>query len=75
MTRNKKIDVIVQNHEKFITFSFGYFQFKDSFSLLSVSPGKLVKLNKYEGNYKSKGSENSSKYAKPNSYREAGLSI
>ena len=47
LNENKKIDVIVQNSEKFITFSFGYFQFKDSLSFLSASLDKLVKLNKY----------------------------
>ena len=42
-----KISVIAQNSEKFITFSFDKLQFKDSFSFLSSSLEKLVKLNKY----------------------------
>ena len=49
---NKKIEVIIQNSEKFITFSFGSLQFKDSFSFLSASLDKLVKLNKYENDIK-----------------------
>ena len=47
LNENKKIDVIIQNSEKFITFSFGSLQFKDSFSFVSASLDKLVKLNKY----------------------------
>ena len=45
---NKRIDVIAQNSEKFITFSFGSLQFKDSMAFLSASLDKLVKLNKYD---------------------------
>ena len=50
LNQNKKIDVIAQNSEKFITFSFGACQFKDSFAFLTASLDKLVRLNKYEGN-------------------------
>ena len=44
----KKINVIAQNSEKFITFGFDHLQFKDSYSFLSSSLSKLVKLNKYK---------------------------
>lgn len=44
----KKINVIAQNSEKFITFGFNHLQFKDSYSFLSSSLDKLVKLNKYK---------------------------
>ena len=62
LNENKKIDVIVQNSEKFITFSFGCLQFKDSFSFLSASLDKLVKLNKYENNEKMKDWQNHFRY-------------
>ena len=48
LNENKSIDVIAQNSEKFITFSFGSLQFKDSMAFLSASLDKLVKLNKYD---------------------------
>ena len=48
LNKKRKIDIISQNSEKFITFSFGNLQFKDSFSFLSSSLDKLVKLNKYD---------------------------
>ena len=48
MNENKRIDVIAQNSEKFITCSFGSLQFKDSMAFLSASLDKLVKLNKYD---------------------------
>ena len=38
LNQNKKIDVIAQNSEKFITFSFGACQFKDSFAFLTSFP-------------------------------------
>ena len=47
MNCKKKIDVIAQNSEKFITFGFDHLLFKDSFSFLSSSLDKLVKMNKY----------------------------
>ena len=50
LNQNKRIEVIAQNSEKFITFSFGACQFKDSFAFLTASLDKLVRLNKYEGN-------------------------
>ena len=49
LNENKRIDAIAQNSEKFIAFSFGACQFKDSFAFLSASLEKLVRLNKYEG--------------------------
>ena len=45
--KKKKIDVIAQNSEKFLTFGFNRFQFKDSLSFLNASLDKLVKMNKY----------------------------
>jgi hypothetical protein len=45
--KNKRIDVIAQNSEKFFTFGFNRFQFKDSLSFLNVSLDKLVKMNNY----------------------------
>ena len=42
LNQNKRIDVIVQNSDKFITFSFGACQFKDSFAFLTASLDKLV---------------------------------
>ena len=45
---NKGINVVAQNSEKFITFSFGSCEFKDSFAFLTASLDKLVKLNKYD---------------------------
>ena len=65
---NKKIKVIAQNSEKFITFSFGCCQFKDSFAFLSASLDKLVKLNKYENDEKIKEWENNFRYTKTNPY-------
>ena len=48
MNENKRIDIIAQNSEKFITFSFGSLQFKNSMAFLSASLDKLVKLKKYD---------------------------
>ena len=45
---NKEINVVAQNSEKFITFSFGSCEFKDSFAFLTASLDKSVKLNKYD---------------------------
>ena len=44
----KKINVIAQNNEKFITFSFDNLAFKDSYSFLSSSLDRLVGLSKYK---------------------------
>ncbi len=44
----KNINVISQNSEKFISFSYDRFVFKDSFAFLPSSLDKLVKLNKYK---------------------------
>ena len=49
-TKKEQISVIAQNSEKFITFSLNRLEFKDSFSFLSSSLDKLVKLTKYEDN-------------------------
>ena len=54
LNQSKRIDVIAQNGEKFIIFSFGACQFKDSFAFFTASLDKLVTLNKFEGNEKIK---------------------
>jgi hypothetical protein len=48
MQIQKRIDVIAQNSEKFITFGFDHLLFKDSLSFLPYSLAKLVKLSKYK---------------------------
>ena len=68
LNQNKRIDVIAQNSEKFITFSFGACQFKDSFAFLAASLDKLVRLNKYEGNQKIKDCETRFRYTNTNPY-------
>ena len=60
--------MIAQNSEKFITFSFGACQFKDSFAFLTASLDKLVRLNKYEGNEKIKDWETHFRYTSTNPY-------
>ena len=68
LNQNKRIDVIAQNSEKFITFSFGACQFKDIFAFLTASLDKLVRLNKYEGNEKIKDWETRFRYTSTNPY-------
>ena len=51
-TEKDEINVIAQNSEKFITFCLKELEFKDTFSFLSSSLDKLVKLTKYEENDK-----------------------
>ena len=68
LNQNKRIDVIAQNSEKFITFSFGACQFKDSFAFLTASLDKLVRLNKYEGNEKIKDWDTHFRYTSTNPY-------
>ena len=68
LNQNKRIDVIAQNSEKFITFSFGACQFKDSFAFLTASLDKLVRLNKYEGIEKIKDWETRFRYTSTNPY-------
>ena len=68
LNQNKRIDVIAQNSEKFITFSFGACQFKDSFAFLTASLDKLVGLNRYEGNEKIKDWETHFRYTSTNPY-------
>ena len=68
LNQNKRIDVIAQNSEKFITFSFGVCQFKDSFAFLTASLDKLVRLNKYEGNEKIKDWDTHFRYTSTNPY-------
>ena len=47
MDCKKKIDVIAQNSEKFITFGFDHLLFKYRFGFLSSSLYELVEMNKY----------------------------
>ena len=61
LNQNKRIDVIVQNSEKFITFSFGACQFKDNFAFLPASLDKLELPNK-DDFYSQLYEENQSKY-------------
>ena len=68
LNQHKRIDVIAQNSEKFITFSFGACQFKDSFAFLTASLDKLVRLNKYEGNEQIKDWETRFRYTSTNPY-------
>ena len=68
LNQNKRIDAIAQNSGKFITFSFGACQFKDSFAFLTASLDKLVRLNKYEGNAKIKDWETRFRYTRSNPY-------
>ena len=66
--QNKKIDVIAQNSEQFITCSFGACQFKDSFAFLTGSLDKLVRLKQYERNQKIKDWETCFRYTSTNPY-------
>ena len=68
LNKNSKIDVIAQNSEKFITFGFKNLCFKDSFSFLSSSLDKLVKLSKYEGDVKRENWKNNFRYSVKNPY-------
>ena len=68
LNQNKRIDVIAQNSEQFITFSFGACQFKDSFAFLTASLDKLVRLNKYEGHEQIKGLQTRFRYTSTNPY-------
>ena len=68
LNQNKRIEVTAQNSEKFITFSFGACEFKDSFAFLTASLDKLVRLNKYEGNEKIKDWETRFRYTSTNPY-------
>ena len=52
LNKKRRIEIVPQNSEKFITFSFGSLQFKDSFSFLSSSLDKLIQLNKYDNDRK-----------------------
>ena len=68
LSENAKIDVIAPNSEKFITFAFKNMCFKDSFSFLSSSLDKLVKLSKYEDGQKKENWQNNFKFSKRNPY-------
>ena len=69
LNKNKdKISVIAQNSEKFITFTVDNLEFKDSFSFLSSSLDKLVKLTKYENDTKRDEWQNGFKFSKKSIY-------
>ena len=70
LSENQKIDVIAQNSERFITFAFKNICFKDSFSFLSSSLDKLVKLTKYEDEQKKMNLQNKFKFSSQNPYVE-----
>ena len=67
-TDKEDVSVIAQNSEKFITFCLKQLEFKDSFSFLSSSLDKLVKLTKYENNEKRNEWTNHFKYSHLSSY-------
>ena len=69
LNKNKdKISVIAQNSEKFVTFTVDNLEFKDSFSFLSSSLDKLVKLTKYEDNEKRNEWQNGFTFSKKSVY-------
>ena len=68
LSQNGKIDVIALNSEKFITFAFKNLCFKDSFSFLSSSLDKLVKLSKYEEGTKKENWQKNFKFSQRNPY-------
>ena len=67
-TKKDEVSVIAQNSEKFITFCLKQLEFKDSFSFLSSSLDKLVKLTKYEDNVKRNDWTQHFKYSKISEY-------
>ena len=67
-TKKDQLSVIAQNSEKFVTFELKQLQFKDSFSFLSSSLDKLVKLTKYEGNEKRTNWQENFKYSRTSKY-------
>ena len=71
LSKNAKIDCIAQNSEKFITFGFKNLCFKDSFSFLSSSLDKLVKLSKYEDDKRRENWKNNFRYSVGNPYAKA----
>ena len=68
LSKNAKIDCVAQNSEKFITFGFKNLCFKDSFSFLSSSLDKLVKLSKYEDGKRRENWKNNFRYSVRNPY-------
>ena len=68
LSQNGRIDVIALNSEKFITFSVKNLCFKDSFSFLSSSLDKLVKLSKYEEGNKKENWQSNFKFSQRNPY-------
>ena len=68
LSERAKIDVIALNSENFITFAFKNICFKNSFSFLSSSLDKLVKLSKYKDNKKKKDWQKNFKLSQRNPY-------
>ena len=68
LSERAKIDVIALNSENFITFAFKNICFKNSFSFLSSSLDKLVKLSKYKDNKKKKDWQKNFKFSQRNPY-------
>ena len=68
LAKKSRIDVIAQNSEKFITFGFKNLSFKDSFSFLSSSLDKLVKLSKYENGERRENWDKNFKFSSRNNY-------
>ena len=68
LSQNGRIDVIALNSKKFITFAFKNLCFKDSFSFLSPSLDKLVKLSKYEEGSKKQNWQSYFKFSQRNPY-------
>ena len=68
LSEKARIDAIAQNTEKFITFAFKNMAFKDSFSFLSSSLDKLVKLTKYEDGKKRRDWDRRFKYSNRNKF-------
>ena len=63
LNKNFRIECVAQNSEKFITFGFKNLCCKDSFSFLSSSLDKLVKLRKYEEDKKRENWKNNFRYS------------
>ena len=74
-TKEDNIDAIAQNSENFITFCLKQLEFKDSFSFLSSSLDKLVKLSNYADNEKRENWTQHFHYSKNSEYFEDGYDL